>query len=104
MTSGSDTIDDEIGTNASPDTIDAAEVFGYTTDDSSLSATGDGADRFTNPVNQWAGFTTSPLEITYNAGPASSETTRTGYQVGILGVTEAGTYTTTVIYVCTPIY
>ncbi len=92
---------DWTGTNASPTTFSAAgtSAFGYTTEDAVL-GTGTVA-RFTS--NKWAGFTTSPLEVAYNAG-ASADTVRVGFQAGIATTTPAGAYTTTVIYTATPIY
>ncbi len=95
------TIVDWTGTNASPTTFSAAgtSAFGYTTEDAVL-GTGTAA-RFTS--NKWAGFTTSPLEVVYNAA-AASETVRVGFQAGIATTTPAGAYTTTVIYTATPIY
>jgi hypothetical protein len=100
----SNTISDISGTNASPGAFPAAgnEGFGYTTRDSSLGTVA--YDRFTNPAGDlWAKFTTSPLEVAYSA-TAASETTRVGYQVGIAPTTEAGTYTTTVVFTATPVY
>lgn len=104
---GDKTISDGItGTNASPAsfTSPATEAFGYTTNDSTLTATGDGAARFTDTGNEWAKFTTSNAEVAYSSAAVSSQTTRTGYQVGIAGTTEAGSYTTTVILTATPTY
>jgi hypothetical protein len=104
-TSGSDTIDDHTGTNASPTAFSAAgtEAFGYTTNDSSL-GTGT-ADRFSSSGgNKWAAFTTSNVEVAYSGSAVSSETTRAGYQVGIAGTTPAGNYTNTVIFTATPAY
>jgi len=95
---------DHTGTNAAPATMSAGvEAFGYTTDDSSL-GTGT-ATRFTSSGgNKWAKFTTSPLEVAYSA-TAASEDTNIGYQADITATTPAGSdYTTTVIFVCTPIY
>ncbi len=91
----SDTIDNHTGTNLSPSAFSAAgtESWGYTTDDSTLSAVGDGADRFTD-TNEWAGFTTTNEEIMTD----ESSTTRVGHQVGVAGATEAGTYTTNIVY------
>lgn len=101
-TSGSNTIEDHTGTNASPTAFSAAgtEAFGYTTDDVTL-GTGT-ANRFIS--NKWAEFTTSDLEVAYNAAAVSSQTTRVGYQVGVAETTEAGSYMTTVTLTVTPIY
>lgn len=104
-TSGSNTIDDHTGTNASPASFSSAgtEAFGYTTNDSSL-GTGT-ADRFTSSGgNKWGKFTSSNLEVAYSSSAVSSDTTRVGYQVGISGTTEAGSYTTTVILTALPAY
>lgn len=101
LSSGSHDMADHSGTNASPATFSAAgtEAFGYTTEDATL-GTGT-ANRFTS--GKWAAFTTSPLEVVYSAA-AASETTRTGYQVGISATTQAGSYSTTVVYTATPTY
>lgn len=98
---GGEEIDNHSGTNASPTAFSAAgtEAFGYTTEDDTL-GTGT-ADRFDG--GDWAGFTTSPLEVAYSGTPAS-DTVRVGYQAGIAATTPAGAYTTTVIYTATPIY
>ena len=102
----SDTITDHTGTNAQPSSFPSVgtEAFGYTTTDTTLTATGDGADRFTTPANQWAAFTTGNLEVAYSAGPVSNEETTIGYQVGVAGATEAGVYNTTIILTATPTY
>ena len=101
LTNGSHNMTDTTGTNAAPASFAAAgtEQFGYTTNDTTL-GTGT-AGRFTS--NTWAKFTTSPLEVAYNAGPAS-ETTRIGYQAGIGALTPPGSYSTTVVLVVTPTY
>ena len=100
--SGGNDIDDLSAANDNPASFPAStEGFGYTTEDSSL-GTGT-ADRFTNPANQWAKYTTSPLEVVYSSGPAS-ETTRVGYQAGIEADTPAGDHSTVIIYVATPIF
>ncbi len=94
--SNSDTIDNHTGTNSAPTSFPAVgtEAWGYATSDSSLSAVGDGADRFTNPGGEWAGFTTTNEEVmTDEAG-----TTTVAHQVGVASSTEAGTYTTNIVY------
>lgn len=99
-----DTITDHTGTNAAPSAFSAAgtESFGYTSEDSTL-GTGT-ADRFTNPAGGYAAFTTSNAEVAFSATGVTAETIRVGYQVGIAATTEAGEYTTTVIYTLTPTY
>ena len=92
-------IDDHSGTNASPSAFSApaTEAFGYTTEDYSLSAAGDGADRFTG--GDWAGFTDSDAEVAYHTGAVNATTTKVGYQAGISGITGAGDdYGCTVTY------
>jgi hypothetical protein len=107
LTSGGFTIDD-LGTapNSTPVSFTAAgtEGFGYTTNDSSLTATGAGANRFTNGGPKWAAFTTSNAEVAYSSAAVNNQTTRVGHQVGVSNTTQPGTYTTTVIYTATPIY
>lgn len=95
----SNTITVHSGTNGSPTAFPAAgtEAWGYTTEDSSL--TGGTADRFTNPGNAWAGFTTANAPVMDNpAATAGTDQVEVGHQVGITTSTEAGTYTTIIIY------
>lgn len=105
-TSGSNDIDDWTGTNGSPTAMSAGtEAFGYTTNDSTLSVTGDGAARFTTSGPKYAGFTTTNAEVGYSSAAVSSQTIRLGYAVGISGTTPAGTYgNSTVIITATPAY
>lgn len=89
-------------TNASPVSFSAAgtSAFGYTTTSTTL-GTGT-ATRFSG--GKWAAFTTSNLEVAHNSAAVSSDTTTIGYQVGIGGTQQAGTYTTTVVLTATPTY
>ncbi len=101
--SGGNDIDDLTAANDDPAVFPAStEGFGYTTEDSTL-GTGTAA-RFTDVGNEWAKYTTSPLEVAYSSGPVSSETTRVGYQAGIEADTPAGDHSTVIIYVATPIF
>lgn len=111
LTSGSDNIDVFTGSNATPTVWSepagsSASVntgfFGYTTEDATL-GTGTAA-RFTDTGNEWAGTTTSPLEVIYSATGVSSQTTRLGWQVEVNALQPAGTYTGTVVLVATPTY
>lgn len=96
------TINDTSGTNAAPAAFPAAgnEAYGYTTNDTSL-GTGT-AGRFTS--NVWAANTTSNSEVAYESAGVNSTTYRVGHEVGVSTTTRPGTYQTTVIYTCTPIY
>lgn len=100
----SQTIANWTGTNAAPTTFSAAgtEAYGYTTNDATL-GTGT-ANRFTSGGAKWAAMTTSNAEVAYEAAGVSSTTYRVGHQVGVSTTTKPGTYTTTVIYTCTPVY
>lgn len=100
----SQTIADWTGTNAAPTTFTAAgtEAYGYTTDDATL-GTGT-ANRFTNGGAKYAAMTTSNNEVAYEAAGVNSTTYRIGHQVAISTLTLPGTYTTTVIYTCTPVF
>jgi hypothetical protein len=104
LSSGSHSITDHTGTNASPTAFSAAgtEKFGYTTNDAVL---GTGTTGRFGSNNVWAGFTTtaSTNEVAYS-NVAVSETTRIGYQVGISSTTPAGAYSTTVDLISTPLY
>ncbi len=98
------TITDWTGTNASPTNFPAAgtEAYGVTTNDATL-GTGT-ANRFTSPSQNWSKLTTSNAELAYEAAGVTTTTYRIGHQVGISLTTKPGTYSTTVIYTCTPVY
>ncbi|HEX9679331.1 MAG TPA: hypothetical protein VGA08_01810 [Candidatus Saccharimonadales bacterium] len=102
----SDTITNHTGTNAAPTAFPAAgtESWGYTTEDSTL--TGGTGDRFTSTGgNKWAGFTTSNQPVMDNtAASAGTDQTNVGHQVGVASTTEAGTYTTTIVYTIVATY
>ena len=92
------------GTNAAPSAFSAAgtEAYGYSTNDSTL---GTGTpNRFTSPTQGWAAMTTSNAEVAYQPGPSTSTTFNVAHQVGVSLITKPGTYVTTIIYTCTPIY
>jgi hypothetical protein len=96
------TIADWTGTNAAPTLFTSAgtEAYGYNTNAAAL-GTGT-AGRFT--ANKFAAMTTSNLEVGYSAVGVNATTYRIGHQVAISTLTKPGTYTTTVIYTCTPIF
>jgi hypothetical protein len=92
------------GTNAAPSAFSAAgtEAYGYSTSDAAL---GTGTpNRFTSPTQGWAAMTTSNAEVAYQPGPSTSTTFNVAHQVGVSLITKPGTYVTTIIYTCTPIY
>ena len=94
LSSGTDTITTHTGTNAAPSTMSAGtEGWGYTTNDATLS--GGTANRFTSSTNLFAGFQTSNEVVMVDSG---TQTTRVGHQVDVAATTEAGTYTTDIIY------
>jgi hypothetical protein len=97
-------IADSSGSNTSPATFTAPgfEAYGYTTNDSAL-GTGT-ANRFTNGGQKWAPEATTNAEVGYEPNGVTSTTFEIGHQVGISLTTHPGTYTTTIIYTCTPIY
>ncbi len=78
--------------------------FGFTSEDTTLS----GGDTFGD--DKWAGLSgTTPFEVFYHDGPADGSTdhqgaTKAGFQVEITALQEAGAYTNTLTYICTPIY
>ena len=93
-------------TNAQPGAFSAAGTssLGYTTNDTSLTATGDGANRFTNGGAKWAPFSTSNAEVAFaSAGPVL-ETTCVAYQVGISAAQASGQYTTSIVYTAVPTF
>jgi hypothetical protein len=94
--------------NSAPTTWSSGAGFGYTTNDSSLS--GGTADRFTNGGPKYAGFTTSSPgdPVADHAGPIispiSNENFTISYKVTAATTTNAGRYTSTVLYVVVPTY
>jgi hypothetical protein len=112
-TSGSNTISDLGGVSPVPNsaptsfTSSGTESYGYTTDDQSLSTCGGScsANRFYNGTTfKWAAMSSTNAEVGYEPTGVSSGTYRIGHQVGIAATTLSGTYTTTIIYTCTPVY
>jgi len=103
LLSGSNDIDNHSGTNANPTAFSGAgtEAFGYTSNDASL---GTGTTTRFGDNNVWAGFSTTQTEVAYSASGVSSQATIIGYEAGISTTTVAGSYSTTVVYVTTPIY
>ncbi len=103
MTSGSNSITEWTGTNATPTAwpSTSTEAFGYTTDVTPL---GTGTTTRFGANNVWAGFTTSPLEVDYTAAGTSAHTAKIGYRMRFTALTEAGAYTGTTIYTTTPIF
>ena len=99
------TVADTTGTNLAPAAFPAAgtEAYGYTTNDSSLSAVGNGTNRFTSPQG-WAAMTAANAELAFEPTGVTTTTYRIGHQVGVSLTTHPGTYTTTIINTCTPIY
>lgn len=104
-------IDEFTGTNAAPTVWSSPTgttqnvntgFFGYTTNDATL-GTGTVA-RFTDTGNEWAGTTTSALEVAYNATGVSAQVVRVGWQAEVNSIQPADSYSGTVILVTTPTY
>ena len=98
------TIADTTGTNTTPSSFPSAgtEAYGYSTNDVTL---GTGTpNRFTSPSQAWASMATSNAEVAFESAGVTSTTYRVAHQVGVSLTTRPGTYTTTVIYTCTPVY
>ena len=97
-----DQIADIPATNGAPTTfsVPGTEAYGYTTDDATLQAAS--AARFIS--NKWAAASTTNAEVAYSPTGVSALTTRVGHQTGVSSLTRPGTYTTTVIYTCTPVF
>jgi hypothetical protein len=97
---GADTIKAFSGTNGTPVTWTAPPgaptngYFGYTTDDT-------GYAQF--QPSAYAGFTANntPYNVVTAAGPVSNETNYLSYEVEVNQLQEAGTYTNTLMYICT---
>jgi len=89
-------INDHGGDHTTPTTMSAGtEAFGYTTEDTDYS-------QF--QTNKYAAFTTTNAEIAKSTAAVSNDQTKVGYEVGVAGDTPAGTYQTTVVLTCTPMY
>ncbi len=102
LSNPSQTITNHTGTNGSPaSSPSSGESFGYTTNDTVLSGT---ANRFTTADDLFAGLTTSPAEVVYNATAIANDTKNIGYRLRFDGLTEAGTYQGTLVYTCTPVF
>lgn len=78
--------------------------MGYTTNDATLTNTGDGVDRFTNGGPKYAGLTNTADEVGFNSTGTTTIVTRVGYRVEINAAQPAGAYTGTVLLVATPTY
>lgn len=111
-TSGANTLADLGGgtpvPNSAPTAFTAAgtESYGYSTDDSTL-GTGT-TDRFTNYDSLghqgWAAASTSNAEIGYESAGVTATHYHIAHQVGVATTSYPGTYSTTIIYTCTPVY
>ncbi|QQR52236.1 hypothetical protein IPG36_06775 [bacterium] len=100
------TIADWTGTTAAPTTFPAAgvtEAYGFTTNDQTL-GTGTANRYYNGSAYSYAGMPSSNTEVGYESVGVSSTTYRIAHQVGITALTDPGTYNTTVIYTCTPVY
>ncbi len=96
-------ITNSTGTNATPAStaVTPAETFGYTTNDATLSGV---ATRFTASDDLFAGLTTTPDQVAYNATAIANDQVNVGYRLKYTGVTEAGVYRGTLVYTCTPVF
>lgn len=103
LTSGSNSITEWTGTNATPTSwpSSSTESFGYTTDATPL---GTGTTGRFGANNVWSGLTTSSLEVDYSNVAVSARTTKVGYRVRFTPTTEAGAYTGTILYTSTPVF
>jgi hypothetical protein len=97
------TITNSTGANATPAATPAtpAEMFGYTTNDTSLSPV---ANRFTTADDLFAALTATPDEVAYNAAAIANDQVNVGYRLKFTGTTEAGVYRGTLVYTCTPVF
>lgn len=107
LTSGSNTIANWTGTNGTPTTLSGTgtSAFGYTTNDSNLG--GGTATRFTSASNLYAGFASSgPGDIVADntSTPVTSDAFTVTYRLRTGSVQQAGTYTTTLVYINTGTY
>ena len=99
------TLTDFAYNHTTPTTFSGAgtEAYGYTT-------AGTGESQFSS--NKWTGFnhgtggnsSANNDAIATESTPNSAISFNTGFQVGVSGTTKPGTYQTTVVYTCTPVY
>jgi hypothetical protein len=96
------TIADTAATNTAPAAFPAPgnEAYGYSTSDATL---GTGTPGRFSPGN-WAAMSNTNAELAYEPSGVNATTYRVGHQVGVGLTTRPGTYVTTIIYTCTPIY
>jgi len=101
---GSETIPNWSGTNENPtEWPNGSYGFGYSTNDYDL--TGGIPNRFFGP--KFAGFTYDGLEskpIADRTGPSVNQQNTITYRLAVPSTQTAGTYTTTIIYLCLPNY
>lgn len=74
--------------------------YGYHTGKDVL---GGGSARFA-PNDTYAQFTSTPEEISFNAGPATNDVTDMVYQVEVRPGQDTGEYTTTLVYIVVPVF
>ncbi|MFI5240427.1 MAG: hypothetical protein ACHQUB_01840 [Candidatus Saccharimonadia bacterium] len=97
-------IADWTGSNSTPTatpTTGSAELFGYTTSDTTLSGT---ANRFTTSDNLFAGLSTTDSEVAHSATSISNDSVNVGFRLRFTVLSSSGTYTGTVVYTCTPTF
>ncbi len=89
--------------SANLDDVKTYGHFGFTTDDDTLSGSAFGLDK-------WKGFSgTSTMEVMHHTGSADGLTQGKGlakvaYQIQVSALQEAGDYSNTLTYICTPTY
>ncbi|HEX7260170.1 MAG TPA: hypothetical protein VF272_04545 [Candidatus Saccharimonadia bacterium] len=100
LKNGPSSLPDWTGTNASPTATPGgtAEIFAYTTSDSSLSGS---ANRFSTSDNLFAGLSNTPAEVAYHTTTVANDTVNVAYRLRFTFLSAAGTYTGKVIYTCT---
>jgi len=111
-------IDVWTGTNASPTTWASPTgttigvntgFLGYTTSDASLSATGDGADRFTDEGPNYAGLTSTSQEVLFHNEATQSDVDGQDYadvtfQIETNNLQPSGNYSNEITFIAVPIF
>ncbi len=97
------TITNSTGTNTTPAATPGspAEMFGYTTNDTTLSGV---ATRFTTADDLFAALTTTADQVAYGAAAVANDQVNVGYRLKFTGTTESGVYRGTLVYTCTPVF
>lgn len=98
------TIADWTGTNDTPSptpTSGQAELFGYTTNASTLSGS---PDRFSLSDNLFAALSDSPAQVAHSAGSVANDQVNVAYRLRFHVLSPSGSFQAKVVYTCLPTF